>query len=170
MSMSPFGGVREIVGRTHRNKDEFLIHLKSYGMLSFQVGRNLKASEVAKEFELREEAYLTLRESELGPEDLEDERVKLGVRVVLVGRKRSRTFDLGALTLIYNLCSRDFVKDYLNLDLSLEDVAKRYGTLTELHFLSSCMRRGKVKLATIQELGSKDLVSLLQRLNQFNDS
>ncbi|WP_126449061.1 hypothetical protein [Sulfodiicoccus acidiphilus] len=138
--------------------------------MSFQVGRNLKASEVAKEFELREEAYLTLRESELGPEDLEDERVKLGVRVVLVGRKRSRTFDLGALTLIYNLCSRDFVKDYLNLDLSLEDVAKRYGTLTELHFLSSCMRRGKVKLATIQELGSKDLVSLLQRLNQFNDS
>ncbi|WP_188848298.1 hypothetical protein [Sulfodiicoccus acidiphilus] len=130
----------------------------------------MKASEVAKEFELREEAYLTLRESELGPEDLEDERVKLGVRVVLVGRKRSRTFDLGALTLIYNLCSRDFVKDYLNLDLSLEDVAKRYGTLTELHFLSSCMRRGKVKLATIQELGSKDLVSLLQRLNQFNDS
>jgi hypothetical protein len=125
----------------------------------------MRASEIAKRFMMAEEGVLVLKEGELSPDELEGETVKLGIRVLVSGKDRSRTFDLGALTIIYNSCSKAFASDYLDLTLSLEQLIQKYGSLTELHFLSRCVKEGKVSLTFLESMGSRDFAYLISTLS-----
>ena len=95
--------------------------------------------EVLRRFYEAQESYITVDEKEIKPEEF-DSPLPLFVRVLLTNGKRKRFVNLGALSRVYIFCPwlRDFVRDFLDLSLSLEEIFKRHCILTEWEALSLC--------------------------------
>jgi hypothetical protein len=115
----------------------------------------VKIEEAYRLFLLGEEREIEVRE------DLEVDReikeIPIGTRVLLNVRGRRRTVDLGFLY-IASKCSREFVRDYLNMDLSLEEIHEKYGVYTELEF---------VALNCLDEVKDLDAKEALRKLKAF---
>lgn len=92
----------------------------------------MKLSRVLELYKIAEEDEIEVRESIEFDEKIE---ISVGTRVLLNNGKRRRVVDLGILSIIYD-CNKEFVKDYLNLDYSLEEIHKKYGVYTELEYLA----------------------------------
>lgn len=96
---------------------------------------------VIEEFLFLEEPILEVKE----PVDSDsfkdlDPRVP-NINVILLGKNRKRTVNLKVLNFIYHLCTKDFVKDYLDLSLSLREIMKKYNCYTEIQFASRCVKK-----------------------------
>ena len=118
-------------------------------------------NKIVEKFLKAEEAIITAHEGEVSLNDLYDE-IPIGVRVILVGKNgRKRIMDLGILSFILRNCNGEkFVKAYLDLSKSLDDIKKEFGVFTELEFLSLCPEE------KLQQL-DKDLVYVLQKLKTY---
>jgi hypothetical protein len=115
----------------------------------------VKIEEAYRLFLLGEEREIEIREDlEVGGEMKE---IPIGTRVLLNVRGRRRTVDLGFLY-IANKCSKEFVRDYLNMDLSLEEIHEKYGVYTELEF---------VALNCLDEVKDLDAKEALGKLKAF---
>ncbi len=111
----------------------------------------MRLSEIVTKFKLSEESEIEVNESI----EFEDIEVDIGTRVLLIKGKRKRIVDLGILSIIYKNCSKEFVKDYLDLTHSLKFIHEKYGVYTELEYLAiNCEKFVKDKdvLATLVEL------------------
>ena len=95
--------------------------------------------EVLRRFYEAQESYIMVNEKEIKPEEF-DSPLPLFVRVLLTNGKRKRFVNLGVLSRIYIYCPwlRDFVRDFLDLSLSLQEVFERHCILTEWEALSLC--------------------------------
>lgn len=114
----------------------------------------MKLSRVLELYKLAEEEEIEIRDTIEFDEKLD---IDVGTRVLLNNGKRRRIVDLGILTIIYD-CNKDFVKDYLNLNYSLEDIHKKYGVYTELEYLAmNCEDMVK----------DKDLLEVLKKLKTY---
>lgn len=61
----------------------------------------------------------------INPDEFKENEIPLGTTVIMEVKGRRRLMDLGLLSIIYNRCNGiNFVKDYLNLNYSLEDIHK----------------------------------------------
>jgi len=96
---------------------------------------------VLKRFYEASEAFIEIKEGEFSPEEF-TEPLPLIVKVVLVGKGRRRLVNLGALSRVYLFCPelRGFVKDYLDLSVSLEDVFRKHCLYTCLLYTSPSPR------------------------------
>ena len=103
--------------------------------------------EVLEKFLKEEEAVIKVKHNEIKIEDLE-KNIPIGVRIIIIGEKRKRVIDLGMLSFIYRFCKngKAFATDYLDLNISLEDIYSRYNVYTELEFLSLCQSEEKNNL------------------------
>jgi hypothetical protein len=111
----------------------------------------VRLSEIVTKFKLGEESEIEVKDNI----EFEEIDVDIGTRVLLTNGKRRRIADLGILSIIYRNCSKEFVKDYLDLSHSLEYIHDKYGVYTELEYLAiNCESFVKDKdvLATIKEL------------------
>ncbi|MUN28168.1 hypothetical protein [Sulfuracidifex metallicus] len=73
----------------------------------------------------------------INPDEFKENEIPLGTTVIMEVKGRRRLMDLGLLSIIYNRCNGiNFVKDYLNLNYSLEDIHKKYKVYTELEYFS----------------------------------
>ncbi|BAB66559.1 MULTISPECIES: hypothetical protein [Sulfurisphaera] len=117
--------------------------------------------DIVNRFLKEEEAVIRVNEGEINLSNLEKE-IPIGVRIILVGKKRKRIMDLGILSFIYKYCKngKDFSRDYLDLSLSLEDIFKKYKVYTELEFLALCESEEKNNL-------HKDLIYVLNKLKSY---
>lgn len=117
--------------------------------------------DIVEKFLKEEEAVIKVKVKEIKVEDLE-KNIPIGVRVILVGEKRKRIVDLGMLSFIYKFCKngKAFATDYLNLNLSLEDIYSKYNVYTELEFLALCESKEKEKL-------HPDILYTLNRLKSY---
>ncbi|BCU67252.1 hypothetical protein HS7_06890 [Sulfolobales archaeon HS-7] len=62
------------------------------------------------------------------------------VLIVYDGKKR-RAVNLSVLCFLYNKCSKEFVRDYLNMNLPLTMIQEKYGVANELEFASICISK-----------------------------
>jgi len=94
---------------------------------------------VLKRFYEASEAFIEVNEGEFSPEEF-TEPLPLIVKVVLVGKGRRRLVNLGALSRVYLFCPelRGFVKDFLDLSVSLDDVFRKHCLYTDWEALSLC--------------------------------
>ncbi|WP_338600479.1 hypothetical protein V6M85_12045 [Sulfolobus tengchongensis] len=94
---------------------------------------------VIERYLLSEESIIKIREGEIKAEDflLNDNEISVGIRVIIVGRNgRRRLTDLGLLQIIAKCGYLEFVKDYLDMSLTLKDIYKKYNIYTELEFIA----------------------------------
>ena len=117
--------------------------------------------DIIEKFLKEEEAVIKVKQNEIKIEDLEKD-IPIGVRVIIIGEKRKRIVDLGMLSFIYKFCEngKAFATDYLNLNLSLEDIYSKYKVYTELEFLAFCQSEKKSKL-------HPDLLYTLDKLRSY---
>ena len=103
--------------------------------------------DIFEKFLKEEEAVIKVKPNEIKVDDLEKD-IPIGVKIIIVGEKRKRIVDLGMLSFIYRFCEngKEFVTDYLNLNISLEDIYSRYNVYTELEFLALCQSEEKRNL------------------------
>ncbi len=95
----------------------------------------MSLAEILERFRLEEEDAITIEN--LNPDELKGAEISLGTHVILHIKERKRIMDLGLLSIIYNKCEGiNFVKDFLNLNYSLEDIHRKYGVYTELEYFS----------------------------------
>ncbi|BCU71389.1 hypothetical protein [Stygiolobus caldivivus] len=117
-------------------------------------------NKIMEKFLRAEEAVIRVNEDEISLQELYDD-IPIGVRVIIVSEKnkRKRVVDLGLLSFILKNCKdgEKFVKAYIDLSRSLNDIKEDFGVITELEYLSLCPEE---KLKTLD----KDLVSVLQKL------
>jgi len=120
----------------------------------------LGLKEVIKRYIAAESYVIEVEEGEIKAEEFENEQVPIGTRIILYSKKsgRKRVMDLGLLKVIYERCNKDFVRDYLDLSISLLDIYKKYKVLNELEFLALC---GKY-----EDL-HEDLINALDKLRQY---
>ncbi len=115
----------------------------------------VKIGDAYRLFLLEEEREIEIREEiEV---DGEIEEIPIGTKVLLNVKGRKRVVDLGFLY-IASKCNREFVKDYLNMNLSLEDIHEKYGVYTELEF---------VALNCLEEVKDLDAKEALKGLKAF---
>lgn len=117
--------------------------------------------DILERFLREEEAIIEIKENEIKLAELERE-IPIGVRVIVVGKKRKRVMDLGILSFIYRFCKdgKIFANDYLNLNYSLEDIYSIHGVYTELEFLALCESEKKKNLHA-------DLLYTLNKLKSY---
>lgn len=103
--------------------------------------------DILEKFLKEEEAVIKVKDDEIKIEDLE-KNIPIGVRIIIIGEKRKRVIDLGMLSFIYRFCKngKAFATDYLDLNISLEDIYSRYNVYTELEFLALCQSEEKNNL------------------------
>jgi len=103
--------------------------------------------DILEKFLKEEEAVIKVKHNDIKIEDLE-KNIPIGVRIIIIGEKRKRVIDLGMLSFIYRFCKngKAFATDYLDLNISLEDIYSRYNVYTELEFLSLCQSEEKNNL------------------------
>jgi len=103
--------------------------------------------DILEKFLKEEEAVIKVKGDEIKIEDLE-KNIPIGVRIIIIGEKRKRVIDLGMLSFIYRFCEngKAFATDYLDLNISLEDIYSRYNVYTELEFLALCQSEEKSNL------------------------
>ncbi|WP_054845677.1 hypothetical protein [Sulfuracidifex tepidarius] len=95
----------------------------------------MSLAEILERFKLEEEDVITIEN--LNPDELKGVEIKLGTNVILQMKGRKRIIDLGLLSIIFNKCDGvNFVKDFLNLNYSLDDIHRRYRVYTELEYFS----------------------------------
>jgi hypothetical protein len=91
--------------------------------------------EILQKFKMEEEDVIVI--NNVNPENFRETEVEIGTTVILQMNGRRRIMDLGLLSIIFNKCDGEkFVKDFLNMNLSLEDIHRKYGVYTELEFFS----------------------------------
>ncbi|QKQ99611.1 hypothetical protein GWK48_03680 [Metallosphaera tengchongensis] len=116
----------------------------------------MKASEALDLYLLSEEFQIEI--DQIDPESVADLReVPLEVRIVLNKNGRRRLVNLAFLK-IAGECNQEFVRDYLNLDLSLRDIFEKHGVYTELEY---------VALNCLQMVKDEDAQRALKRLKNF---
>ncbi|MEM0362764.1 MAG: hypothetical protein QXH75_03030 [Sulfolobaceae archaeon] len=96
-------------------------------------------NDVIKRFILSEETFIEIDEGEIDPQDFTKvKQINIGTRVIIIGKnnKRRRLVDLGILWIIANCGDLEFVRDYLDMSKSLNDVYKKYGVYTELEYIA----------------------------------
>ncbi|MEM1625992.1 MAG: hypothetical protein QXV69_01705 [Sulfolobaceae archaeon] len=116
--------------------------------------------EIIKKYIIAESYIIEIEEGELKAEELEREEVPTNMRIILYSRrnKRKRIMDLSILKIIYERCSKEFVRDYLNLSFSLLDIHKKYKVFNELEFLAICGKYNDLH---------EDLVNILNKLRKI---
>ena len=117
--------------------------------------------DIVEKFLREEEAILEVKVNEINVDNLK-KNIPIGVRIIISGKKRKRIADLGMLSFIYKFCEngKAFATDYLNLNLSLEDIYSKYNVYTELEFLALCQSEEKNKL-------HPDLLHTLNKLKSY---
>ncbi|ARM76271.1 hypothetical protein [Acidianus manzaensis] len=113
----------------------------------------MKLSEFLELYKLKEEDEIEIKENI----QFEDIYVDIGTRVLLNDGKRKRIVDLGLLAIAYK-CNKNFVNDYLDLSLSLEDIHKKYNVYTELEYIAiNCENL----------INDKDLLEVIKKLKTY---
>ncbi|MCY0859016.1 MAG: hypothetical protein OWQ54_01150 [Sulfolobaceae archaeon] len=100
----------------------------------------MNIKEVYKRYLESEESEIEVNSWEIDIESFRDIRIPEGTLIILVGKDgRKRQADLGILTYLFNKCKDyEFVRDFLNMELSLEDIYKKYKVLNEVERLAYC--------------------------------
>ncbi len=94
----------------------------------------MKAREVVELYREREENRVKVES--IDPDSLAElGEIPLEVQVVLERGERRRLVFLAFLKLAYD-CNPDFARDYLDLNLSLEDIYEKHGVYTELEYVA----------------------------------
>jgi len=117
--------------------------------------------DVIKKYLLSEESVIEVDENEINnaKEFLELDEIKVGTRVILVGKNgRKRLVDLGILQIIAKCGHVEFIKDYLDLSIPLSNIYEKYGVYTEIEYLAL-----NEKCYTKDE----DLIAVLKKLKEY---
>lgn len=100
----------------------------------------MNIDEIYRKCLLSEEAEIEVNSWEVNIDSFSNVKIPAGTLVILVGENgRKRRADLGVLSFLYNSCDdKQFVKDFLDLNISLEEIYKRYKVLNEVERLVYC--------------------------------
>ncbi len=90
----------------------------------------MKIEEILKDFLVKEEREIEIKDKIEGKFS---EEIPIGTKVLINYNGRRRIVDLGFLYII-SKCNENFIRDYLNMSLSLRDIHRKYKVYTEIEY------------------------------------
>ncbi|ACP35624.1 conserved hypothetical protein [Sulfolobus islandicus L.S.2.15] len=95
-------------------------------------------SDVILRYLLSEEPIIEINENEINAEEFKNvDEISIGIRVIIIGKnRRRRLVDLGLLQIIVKCGHLDFIRDYLDMKVTLRDIYAKYRAYTELEYLA----------------------------------